>query len=87
MHKAEAVLRNETGLHARPANIFVNHALKYKSQITVLKDSARYNAKSVVAILTLGASKGDKILIEAEGKDEKEAVADLKDLLESKFGE
>ena len=86
MHRAEAVIKNETGLHARPASIFVERASRFKSEIAVFKDSVRYNGKSVMSILTLGASKGDRIQIEAEGEDEKKAVEELKNLIESSFG-
>jgi phosphocarrier protein len=87
MYRAEAVLKNETGLHARPASIFASQASKYKSEIKILKGDAEYNGKSVMAILTMGASKGDKITIVAEGEDEREAVDALKGLIENNFGE
>jgi len=74
MQKVEVELKNETGMHARPASIFVKEATKYKSDIKVLKNGQEYNAKSIMIILSMGAGKGEKLIIIAEGEDEKEAV-------------
>lgn len=83
----EVTLLNKTGLHARPAALFVQEASKYKSDIRVEKDGKQVNAKSIMGILSLGVSQGTKIKITANGEDEKEAVEGLVKLVESKFGE
>ncbi|QUI24566.1 HPr family phosphocarrier protein [Vallitalea pronyensis] len=80
-------LLNESGLHARPAHLFVTTAQKYQSTIHVIKDDKKVDGKSILAILTLGASKNADIVIEAQGDDEKEAVTELGALIESNFGE
>lgn len=85
MYKAEVEITSETGLHARPASLFTSLSSKYKSQVTVVKSDKEYNAKSIMGILSMGASKGDIITIVAEGDDEKEAVEGLVKLVESKF--
>lgn len=77
MYKREVILESKTGLHARPASIFVREASKYKSDINIIKENQKYNAKSIMGILSMGASKGDVLTIEAEGEDEKEAVDSL----------
>ena len=77
MYKEEIVLENKTGLHARPASQFVKEASKYKSEINLIKQGQRYNAKSIMGILSMGAGKDDVLTIEAEGKDEKDAVNSL----------
>lgn len=87
MYKIEVVVKNETGLHARPASMFVKEANKFTSEILVTKDVNEYNAKSILGLLTMGAKKGDKITIKAEGEDEREAVDALISLVESNFGE
>lgn len=87
MYKIEAVLKNETGLHARPASLFVKEASSYDSEIKVIKDGKEYNAKSIMGVLSMGAAKDDKIEIVADGPDEKEAVEALKKLIDSNFGE
>ena len=78
---------NETGIHARPAAVFVSMATKFKSQIYVMNDEKRANAKSILHIMSLGIDKGSIITISAEGEDEEEAVDRLTELVESKFGE
>lgn len=83
----EVTLLNKTGLHARPAALFVQEASKYKSDIKVEKDGKQVNAKSIMGILSLGVSQGTKIKITANGEDEKEALEGLAKLVESKFGE
>jgi len=87
MYKEEVVLKNETGLHARPASLFVKEASKFSSNIKVFKDGKEYNAKSIMGILSMGAGKGDAITIQAEGEDEKEAVKALVDLVNDNFNE
>lgn len=87
MYRAEVVLKNEAGLHARPASMFVNKANKYNSEITLLKEEKEYNGKSIMGILSMGAIKNTSIMIKAKGKDEREAVEALKELVDSNFGE
>ncbi len=87
MTNVEVVLKNATGLHARPASQFIQEANKFKSDVSVIKEGNKFNAKSIMAILSMGAGKGTKLVIEAEGEDEKEAVAALKALVDSGFGE
>ena len=87
MQKIEIVLKNETGLHARPASLFVKEATKYTAEIKVIKDEKEYNAKSIIDILSMGAAKGDSLAIKADGEDEKEAVIALKELIERNFDE
>ena len=74
------VVKNETGLHARPASLFVQKAAKYKSTIKVKKDGKEANAKSIISVLSLGASFGSEITIIADGPDAEEAVAGLVEL-------
>ena len=87
VYKADVVLINETGLHARPASMFITEASKRSSKITVLKDGKEYNGKSIMGILSMGAYKGDKLTIIADGQDEKDAVEMLKKMIETGFGE
>ena len=77
------VVKNETGLHARPASLFVQKAAQYKSTIKVKKDGKEANAKSIISVLSLGASFGSEITIIADGPDAEEAVAGLVELLDN----
>ncbi|WP_432408229.1 HPr family phosphocarrier protein [Wukongibacter sp. M2B1] len=87
MYKVEIKLKNETGLHARPASLFVKEASKYSSDITIIKDGKGFTGKSIMGILSMGAVKGDMLIIEGKGEDEIKAVDALKALIESNFGE
>ena len=87
MYRAEVQLINETGLHARPASLFVAAAKKYQSDIAVLKDGEEYDAKSILSVLSMGAYKGESLIISAVGTDEEEAVKELKGLIDNNFGE
>lgn len=78
---------NKTGLHARPASIFVQSATKFQSEISIKHKENTYNAKSIMALLSAGICCGSRVEILAEGQDEKEAVDTLAVLIESKFGE
>ncbi len=81
MVEKEATIVPEAGLHARPASLFVKTAKQFSSSITVVKDGWEANAKSPMKLMTLGAKKGDGILIRAEGEDEEEAVDALVKLI------
>ncbi|SHJ86167.1 HPr family phosphocarrier protein [Paramaledivibacter caminithermalis] len=87
MYKFETKLMNETGLHARPASLLVKEAANYKCKISIIKDGIEYNGKSIMAILSMGAVKGDKLMIITQGEDEKEAFEGLKALANNNFGE
>ena len=87
MYSETIEVQNKTGLHARPASVFVQTAGKFKSNITIEKDGRQANAKSMLALLALGVSNGSFIKIAAEGEDENQAVTALTDLIHSKFGE
>ncbi|NTW72375.1 MAG: HPr family phosphocarrier protein [Eubacteriaceae bacterium] len=87
MTSKEVIVLNATGLHARPASMFVQEAGKYKSEINVIKDGKKINAKSIMGIMAGGISKGTALVVEADGEDEAAAVDALVALIESKFGE
>lgn len=87
MYRAEVAIKNESGLHARPASMFVKEASRFKSDIKVIKNDKEYNAKSIMGILSMGTVRGDTITISADGFDEKIAVEALIKLVESEFDE
>lgn len=87
MHTVELILTNESGLHARPASLFVQEAGKYQSDIVIIKEGKEYNGKSIIGILSMGAVKEDRITLLIDGEDEKEAGEGLSRLIEAKFYE
>ena len=86
MYTREITVKNEVGLHARPATYFIQKANEFKSGIWVEKEERRVNAKSllgVMELLSLGIMKGTTVTLIADGGDEKEAVDALADLIEN----
>ncbi len=77
------VIKNEVGLHARPAAQFVRIAERYKSNVRLCKDGIWVNGKSVLGILTLAAEHGSEIILEVNGVDEAQAFLELKSVLEA----
>ena len=87
MYTREITVKNEVGLHARPATYFIQKANEFKSGIWVEKEERRVNAKSLLGVLSLGIVKGTNIALIADGSDEKEAVDALVSLIQNNFGE
>ena len=80
MYTQEITVKNEVGLHARPATYFIQKANEFKSGIWVEKEERRVNAKS---LLSLGIMKDTTVTLIADGSDEKEAVDALAELIEN----
>ena len=80
-------IKNKLGLHARVAAKLVNVSTRYKSKIFFERDGKVVNGKSLLSILTLACPLGSRITIRAEGIDARDAMEDLRKLIEDKFGE
>ena len=78
---------NPQGLHARPANLFVRLANEFQSTIEVVKDGERVDGKSILSVLTLVASQGTRLAIEARGPDADNAIKALVGLVSDGFEE
>jgi phosphocarrier protein HPr len=87
MTSQNVTVLNQTGLHARPAALFIEKASAFQSNITVTKNDRSVSAKSLINLLALCIKKDSEITISADGVDEKEAVDVLVKLVESKFNE
>lgn len=90
MYSKCVIVRNPSGLHARPASEFVAKAKGFQSKISIRRpgdDSFLGNAKSIIIMLSMGVGQGDSVEILADGPDEQQAVASLTTLIESGFGE
>ena len=83
MYTREITVKNEVGLHARPATYFIQKANEFKSGIWVEKEERRVNAKSLLGVLSLGIMKDTTVTLIADGSDEKEAVDALAELIEN----
>jgi phosphocarrier protein HPr len=91
MYSKQTILKNLSGLHARPASEFVALAKTFESKVTVKRldgeDALETNAKSIIKILAQGISVNTPIEIAAEGPDERDAVEKLVAMVDAKFGE
>jgi len=85
MVSRSATIRNETGVHARPAAVFVKMANKFPCEIFVEKDGQRINGKSIMGLMMLALTRDTRIMVIAEGEKEEEAVAALCALVENSF--
>lgn len=77
MISKEVVVKNSTGLHARPATMLAKKAASFKSEIKFELNGKSVNGKSLIGILSLGASKGTNVRVVASGEDENTAVEEL----------
>jgi len=81
--KKKLTVKNKQGLHARPAAVFVQVANKFDSRIIIRYEKEEVNGKSIMGILMLGVENGSAIIIEAEGADAHQAVAELEKIISS----
>jgi len=87
MTTAQVMITNKLGLHARAAAKLVHTASAYEAEIYVGTENEEVNAKSILGILTLAATKGTPLNVRADGSDEAEAVRAIVQLFADKFGE
>ncbi len=80
-------LVNKLGLHTRAASKFVDCALRYQSDIQVTYHNRTVDGKSIMKVMTLGASFHTKLFLRISGKDAKDAMLALTELIENRFGE
>ena len=80
-------IQNKLGLHARAAALFVQTVNKYSSQVTVSNDGQTADGRSIMGMLTLGATQGSKIQVEVIGEDADKALRAIEKLLDSRFNE
>lgn len=83
MLKQKVTVKNQTGLHLRPAGILCRTAMLYKSHISLKHGDTTANAKSVLSVLGAGVKTGDELEITCEGMDEQEAMEAMVKLFES----
>ncbi|MFW6324365.1 MAG: HPr family phosphocarrier protein [Desulfovibrionales bacterium] len=83
----EVCVLNDLGLHARPAGRLAQEAQKFTADVFLISGEQKVNAKSILDILTLAASRGCSLQLEAEGPDAHEALTRLEDLFRDRFGE
>ncbi len=87
MQTREVEIVNKLGLHARASAKLTKLASQFKCEVWATRNNRRVNAKSIMGVMMLAASKGSRIQIETTGDDEVEAMAALVALIEDYFGE
>ncbi len=83
----ELLVSNKLGIHARPAAMFVKIASRFSCEIFVEKDGDKVNGKSIMGLMMLAAGPGSKLTVHAHGHDAAQALAELENLIRSKFNE
>jgi phosphocarrier protein len=87
MVEEQVVIINKIGVHARPAALLVKTATGFTSEIVLSKEGKKYNAKSILTVMSAAIKQGDAITIQATGPDEQQALAGVISLIKAGFGE
>lgn len=85
MKSFKYVIKDELGIHARPAGVLVQNIKKYESKVVIKKDGKAADARKIMALMGLGVKCGNEITVEVEGADEDAAFEEIKALFESDF--
>lgn len=85
--QATVTVRNPQGLHMRPADLLVRTAGRFASNIIIERAGQRVDCKSILGILTLGATQGSELCILAEGPDAQQAIFEIVGLFDRSFDE
>ncbi|MDP4178010.1 MAG: HPr family phosphocarrier protein [Bacillota bacterium] len=83
MISKEIVVKNSTGLHARPATLLVKRASSFKSDVYIEYNGKKANVKSLIGVLSLGVTHDSNIKIIASGDDELLAAEEITKLIQS----
>ena len=86
-HSRTFRIKNELGIHARPAALIVKTSNAYAAEIVFEKDGNTASGKSIIGLLTIEGNPGSEVKVTATGSDAIEAVAALEELFENKFFE
>ncbi|MFP7359085.1 HPr family phosphocarrier protein [Kurthia gibsonii] len=83
MVEQQVEVKLKSGLQARQAALFVQEANRYHADVFLQKGTRKVNAKSIMGIMSLAVAHGTEITLFADGKDEQEAIAGLRVMIES----
>lgn len=83
----EITVVNKLGIHARPAAALVQTVLAYECDVFISYNGNRVNAKSIMGLLTLAATRGSRLTVSCKGEDAEAAMKSIKDLFATGFGE
>ena len=83
MRTFEYTIKDELGIHARPAGLLVKEAKKFESECTITKDGKTKKLTQLMMLMSLGVKQGDTVTVSVDGADEDAAVASLKEFFEN----
>lgn len=83
MKQFEYVIKDELGIHARPAGMLVKEAKKYESKIVISKDGKTAEATKLIAIMGMAVKCGNTVEVEINGTDEEAAFEGIKAFFEN----
>lgn len=86
LHRTVHVI-NRQGLHARPADLLVRCADGFESIILIQKGAEQVDCRSILSLLTLGATEGTELKLTAQGQDAENALAAIGELFDQGFHE
>jgi phosphocarrier protein HPr len=87
MPQQEILINNKLGLHARASAKLSQLASKYPCEVWLSRNGRKVNAKSIMGVMMLAASRGTSILVETQGEQEQEAMDAIQALVGDNFGE
>lgn len=87
MVSQKLVVKNESGLHARPAGILAQAAMKCSSNVFILVGERKVQVKSILNLMAAGIKCGTEIELQCDGENEEQELKTLVDLIESGLGE
>lgn len=82
MKQFEYVIKDELGVHARPAGLLVKAAKEFDSEIVITKGEKSANAKKLIALMGLAIKQGERITVKISGEDEEKAAAEMEKTFE-----
>lgn len=83
MKTFEYTVKDELGIHARPAGMLVKEVKNYKSKVTLNKGDKEVDASRLIAVMGMGVKNGDTVTVTVEGEDETQASAALRTFFET----
>ena len=83
MKTFDYTIKDELGIHARPAGLLVKEVKKYDTVIKVTKDGKSVEAKKLMALMGLGVKKGDTVTVSVEGNDEEAVAAKMEEFFKN----
>ncbi len=90
MRSTDLTVRNPSGIHARPAALFVRTVAGFRATVTLEnldRGTAPVNARSMIEVMKSGVSRGHRIRITADGADEDAAIEALEAFVAGGLGE